>query len=710
VNVGELPVPEPGPGAVLFRVLRIGLRTDPEKGGVSAHGIAGEVVRVGHEVEDILPGERYAIRTVVGCGECDYCFRSRENLCPRGYHAHGFGEAGAYAELFVVPPAAIAQGCLVHLPEGWDADAGLFLEPLAYCMNGLNQMPIANTVKLVVIGANLTGILCSMVARYRKARRVIVCDPDSKRIDILRGLPLPMPLDAVLGGGDDALARVLAEYPEGVEAVVCALPDPAVIRRAFSLCAIGGHISLMAAPQAGSQAAPVDPLAIARRELHLHGASGANRGDYVEARNMIAEDLVPARDLITRRFGIGELKSAIDLLSDPGQRPLAVCLEVAVAESRERAELQAQAALKERESRPSPAVQEEEEEEPPDYQSGSPFSDAEIAEMARRVREPQFDYGPGSQLGPSGELTPWPELPAEYLRERERERQRRHERDRRDYVGRGGGGGRRGGGGGGGVRRRRPDIPHDLHPPPASRAGAAEAQRARRHRGGRGRGRRQDQPLRQPGAAPGLPGGRAGGERRSPAAAEGFRRPEEAARERDLDRRVPVEEPETAREPVFHEAPPPRDEAREEAREEAPAEPAGSSAKAREEAAPPPPAKREEGKPAPPPARKPRARAPRSPRAPRAPRPAKSAEGEKKSRPPAQRPPKQKRGGTRPAKAPPSSPSSSGGRARRAGSQPARAPGEPGGSSRPRTEPPRDPLASWPDFWEEGKGGKPPKE
>ena len=208
MNVGELPVPDPGPGEVLLRVLRIGLRIDPEKGGVSARGIAGEVVRVGAGVVDILAGERYAVQSTVGCGECDYCFRSRENLCPRGYHPHGFGEAGAYTEIFLVPPAAIQQGCLIQLPEGLEPDAGLFVEPLAFCMNGLNQVPISQSSHLVVIGAGLTGILSGIIGRYRKARRVTICDPDPRRIETLRGSSLPF--DAVLGGGDDAVARVLA--------------------------------------------------------------------------------------------------------------------------------------------------------------------------------------------------------------------------------------------------------------------------------------------------------------------------------------------------------------------------------------------------------------------------------------------------------------------------------------------------------------------
>lgn len=477
MNVGELPTPSPGSGEILLRVLRIGLRM--EKGAVAAHGICGEVIRVGGGVVDVLPGERYAVQSVVGCGECDYCFRSRENLCPKAYHTQGFGQSGSFAELVVVPQPAMAQGCLIPLPEGVDADFGLFVEPLAFCICGLNHIPIANNYHLVVIGAGITGILSGLTGRYRNARKVTVIDSDRKRMEILRSRNLPF---EVLEGGDDAVSRVLAEAPGGVEAVVCTIPDMASIRRAFSLSAIGGHISLMVPVEAAPGGPSLDPAAITRRELHVHGASGASRIDYIEARHMIAEGIIPARELISHRFAIGDLRSAIVVLADQQARPLLVSLEGASepvpAERRPEAALPAGAPVESAAGQMAPVF--EEEEEGPQSE-GFVYSDAEIAEMARRVREPVFDYGPGSQLGPSGELTPWPDLPADYLRERELERQRRSHRER---------GGRRHGG-----RERdrsRSRRQSGLHPPPASaQPERQEAGRRGRRRRGRGRGQRE---------------------------------------------------------------------------------------------------------------------------------------------------------------------------------------------------------------------------
>jgi L-iditol 2-dehydrogenase len=714
VNAGEIPDPVPGPGEVLFRPLRIGLRIDPEKGGVASHGIAGEVVQVGSSVENVQPGEHYSVQSIVGCGECEHCYASRENLCSRPYHTHGFGEAGVFAELFVLPPAALQMGCLIQLPEGIAPDSGLFVEPLAFCINGLNHIPINRSVQVVIIGAGLTGILCGIIARYRNARRVTVCDPDQKRIEILRGLDLPF--DDIIAGGDEAVSRIHAESPGGVEATVCALPDPAALRRSFGMAAIGGHISFMVPSATAASGASVDPAAITRRELHIHGASGANRGDSIEARHMIAEGVVPAAQLISRRFPIQDLKGAIEYLSDPASRPLAVSLEVQGATVRSPERLPERAA--EPAPRPSiePASRPEAEPEgpapaaepePQDWTLG--LSDHEISEMARRVREPKFDYGPGSDLGPSGELSPWPELPPDF--KRDRDRKRRPDRGRR---------------GRGEARMPPRPLPHgdsrrSGHPQPGpAGSDARQDQGRRRRRGGRGRGRRDGRPLspdRQAHPAPRETGPIEGMSRHPlpPSSWEPAHPPAEPIHSGAM--------PEPPAEPRFPRLPPMPEEVRppetaarvdEEIRSESAPAPAPSP-----EIAPPV----EEPKPAATPARAPREGPARKPRPAARSTPSSRSRSRPKSAPKeekghekgaerkASRPAAQRGRSTRPAKAKGSD--EPGGGSRRDPAKPARAPrsspgrGSSGGA--PRGEPPparregteKDPLSSWPDFWEE---------
>lgn len=116
------PDPVPADGELLLRVLACGVcRTDlhvaegdlpvhrPDV--VPGHEVVGEVVTGGG---GFSPGELVGVAWLRGtCGECTYCLRGAENLCPRSVYT-GWDADGGYAQLATVP-AAYA----LRLPDGY---------------------------------------------------------------------------------------------------------------------------------------------------------------------------------------------------------------------------------------------------------------------------------------------------------------------------------------------------------------------------------------------------------------------------------------------------------------------------------------------------------------------------------------------------------------------------------------------------------------
>src|SRR5580692_4824747 len=121
----DRPVPEPGPGQLLIKVLRCGVcRTDlhltegdlpPKAPDVTpGHEVVGEVVATGTGVSRFGVGDRVGAAWLAGTdGSCRYCRRGRENLCPNSIYT-GWDIHGGYAEYLVAADAYVYE-----LPKGF---------------------------------------------------------------------------------------------------------------------------------------------------------------------------------------------------------------------------------------------------------------------------------------------------------------------------------------------------------------------------------------------------------------------------------------------------------------------------------------------------------------------------------------------------------------------------------------------------------------
>ena len=126
----DRPVPEPGQGELLIRVLCCGVcRTDlhlaegdlpPKRPEVTpGHEVVGEVVSAGPGTTRFEPGDRVGVAWLAGTdGSCRYCRRGSENLCPRSVYT-GWDIPGGYAEYLVA-----SDGFVHELPTGF-SDAEL---------------------------------------------------------------------------------------------------------------------------------------------------------------------------------------------------------------------------------------------------------------------------------------------------------------------------------------------------------------------------------------------------------------------------------------------------------------------------------------------------------------------------------------------------------------------------------------------------------
>jgi propanol-preferring alcohol dehydrogenase len=232
----ELPVPEPGPGEILLRVLACGVcRTDlhladgdlPLAGPtVPGHEVVGEVVRRGAGVERFREGDRAGVAWLGwACGACERCRAGRENLCVRARFT-GWQRPGGYAEYMV----ADARFAYPLPPEGEPAALAPWL---CAGLIGHRAWRLAgdDVRRLGIYGFGAAGHLLAQVARHA-GQEVFAFTRAGDRA----AQRLARELGAVWAGGSDEAP------PVALDAAILFAPVGALVPAALAAVAPGGTV------------------------------------------------------------------------------------------------------------------------------------------------------------------------------------------------------------------------------------------------------------------------------------------------------------------------------------------------------------------------------------------------------------------------------------------------------------------------------------
>jgi threonine 3-dehydrogenase len=90
----------------------------------------------------------------------------------------GFDTFGGFGEVVTA-----AAGLFVPLPAGLPADRGCLLEPVACCGYAVRRGAVPAGATVLVTGAGSNGLLIAQLARAAGAGRVLVSEPDPRRLD-----------------------------------------------------------------------------------------------------------------------------------------------------------------------------------------------------------------------------------------------------------------------------------------------------------------------------------------------------------------------------------------------------------------------------------------------------------------------------------------------------------------------------------------------
>lgn len=316
--------PVPGPDDVLLRVRSVGIcgsdlhvyragAYDAQPGWVMGHEFCGAVAEVGERVKGIDVDARYTGFSVEFCGECYWCKRGRQRMCPSLFHHYtGYGELGGMAEYVMIRKAALGTN-LFEIPASLSDDAGALAEPLGTAAYAVRRAKLNEGDIVVVLGAGLIGNLLIQTIKARVDATVIVTEVSEERREAALRAGADVVLDALRPDLAEAVYAATGEGrylfgPSGMADVVFnAAAAPPTYAQSLDFVRALGTVVLVGLSE---HPASVDLSMVAYKDIRMVGVVGSSIPDGID---LLATGQVTVDDLVGEHFSIDMAAKAFEV-------------------------------------------------------------------------------------------------------------------------------------------------------------------------------------------------------------------------------------------------------------------------------------------------------------------------------------------------------------------------------------------------------------
>lgn len=318
LRLDERPLPEPKENEVLVKVYACGICSSDEarvlKTGtyhfptVPGHEFAGQIVKLGNNVDEKLLNRKAAVFPLLPCNECTACKNEEYAMCSN-YKYFGSRNDGGFSEYLVVP-----VWNLVLLDDSVDYEVGSLMEPSAVALHATNIAEVKQNMNVAISGSGTIGILIGVFCKLKGAN-VYIIGINDKILDLVKELGFKT-LKAENCVED--VEKITKD--ERMDVVFEAVGTNESMENCILMTKNKGTIVAVGNPTSDFHLRKDVYWKILRRQLQLKGTwnsdYGEKQNDWKEVAELMKQNNFPFKKLITNTYELEEFKEAFDLLQD----------------------------------------------------------------------------------------------------------------------------------------------------------------------------------------------------------------------------------------------------------------------------------------------------------------------------------------------------------------------------------------------------------
>jgi threonine dehydrogenase-like Zn-dependent dehydrogenase len=307
VAVVEREIPSPEPGWLLVRTGAATICTSDLNDihhnpfgtclpAVIGHEASGTVVAVGDGVQAFKPGQRVATHPVHPCYQCPECQRGLTHLCREKGH-FGVNLPGTFSEYYLV-----RQDRARLIPQNLDFAVAALAEPLAVCLEALEQANLAPGKSLLILGDGPFGVIMARLAARLPLERLVIAGLLDFRLS-----SAPAERVNLSSAGDPCQAMLAANRGEGYHAAILAVGSPRALADGLRCLLPRGRMVVFSAIHGEPS---LDLFSLHLNELEMVGAC-SDQDFFDQAVNALHDPAFALGELVTHRFRLLDYRQAL---------------------------------------------------------------------------------------------------------------------------------------------------------------------------------------------------------------------------------------------------------------------------------------------------------------------------------------------------------------------------------------------------------------
>ena len=263
----------------------------------------------------IAEDKRVIVSPLIPCLKCHHCNVGHFNSCNK-LNEIGSSVNGGFADYINIPENNILINGIVPIESNINDDEASLIEPLSCCLNA--YLNINNSVRdeyVIIIGDGPIGLIHLQISKLFGAKTIVVGKIPS-RLKEAKSIGADMIL---MNNDAEESIRTIWDYTyeKGGKLIIVATSNPDAIDLALKVAGKNSLINVFAGISK-NKFVNIDPNLLHYNQITLSGSFSSTPNLMKKAVDLVHDQKINLRRLVTHRFSLDEIDKAFSITEDYG--------------------------------------------------------------------------------------------------------------------------------------------------------------------------------------------------------------------------------------------------------------------------------------------------------------------------------------------------------------------------------------------------------